>query len=268
MRPSRLNGARVWITGASSGIGEAIIAPLVERGARVAISARRADRLAEIGAAWQARGKDVRAFPLDVLDPAAVRRTVTEIEQAFGGIDLAILNAGSHVPGAPRLFDGQQFADNMALNYLGVVYGIDAVLPGMLARGQGHIAGVASAAGFRAIPAAAAYGASKAAVIHMLDSIRFELEPRGIAVTVVNPGFVKTPLTERNPYPMPFLMPVDRAAEALVRGLEARRREVHFPRIFTLTLKFLRILPYPLYHWIIWRATKGRRLAKEATLES
>ena len=184
----------------------------------------------------------MRAFPLDVLDLAAVRRTVAEIEQVFGGIDLAILNAGSHVPGENRIFDGQQFADNMALNYLGMVYGIDAVLPGMLSRGRGHIAGVASAAGFRAVPAAAAYGASKAAVIHMLDSIRFELEPRGIAVTVVNPGFVKTPLTDRNRYPMPFLMPVDRAAEALIRGLEAGRREVHFPRIFTLTLKFLRIL--------------------------
>jgi NAD(P)-dependent dehydrogenase (short-subunit alcohol dehydrogenase family) len=256
-----LADARVWITGASSGIGEAIIEPLVARGARVAISARRAERLAEIAATWQARGKDVRAFPLDVLDLAAVRRTVADIEQAFGGIDLAILNAGSHLPGAKRIFDGQQFADNMALNYLGVVYGIDAVLPGMLSRGQGHIAGV------RAVPAAAAYGASKAAVIHMLDSIRFELEPRGIAVTVVNPGFVKTPLTDRNPFPMPFLMPVDRAAEALVRGLEARRREVHFPKVFTLTLKFLRILPYPLYHWIVWRATRGRRLAKEATLE-
>ena len=264
--PSSLDGARVWITGASSGIGEAIIAPLVARKARVAISARRAGRLTEIAGAWQARGADVRAFPLDVLDLAAVRRTVAEIEQVFGGIDLAILNAGSHVPGENRIFDGQQFADNMALNYLGMVYGIDAVLPGMLSRGRGHIAGVASAAGFRAVPAAAAYGASKAAVIHMLDSIRFELEPRGIAVTVVNPGFVKTPLTDRNRYPMPFLMPVDRAAEALIRGLEAGRREVHFPRIFTLTLKFLRILPYPIYHWIIWRATSGRRLAKDATL--
>jgi short-subunit dehydrogenase len=263
-----LAGARVWITGASSGIGEAIITPLTARGARVAISARRAERLAEIASTWQARGKDVRAFPLDVTDLDAVRRTVAAIEQAFGGIDLAVLNAGSHLPGANRTFDGQQFADNMALNYLGVVNGIDAALPGMLSRGQGHIAGVASAAGFRAVPTAAAYGASKAAVIHLLDSIRFELEPKGITVTVVNPGFVKTPLTDRNRFPMPFLMPVDRAAEALVKGLEARRREVHFPKIFTWTLKFLRILPYPVYQWIVWRATKGRRLANEATLGS
>src|SRR6478609_9592202 len=155
-------GSRVWITGASSGIGEGLIAPLVERGARLAISARRGDALEAIAAGWRAKGADVRAFPLDVTDRAAVERTVAAIEQAFGGIDVAILS----------------------VNYFGVVYGIGAVLPGMLARGRGYIAGVASIAGYRAVPAAGAYGASKAAVIHMLDSIRFELEPRGIRVSV------------------------------------------------------------------------------------
>jgi NAD(P)-dependent dehydrogenase (short-subunit alcohol dehydrogenase family) len=263
-----LTGARVWITGASSGIGEAIIGPLVGRGARIAISARRAERLAAIAGEWQALGKDVRAFPLDVTDPAAVHRAVQDIEAALGGIDLAIFNAGGHLPGRPRQFDPQQYADIMTLNFLGVVYGIDAVLPGMLARGKGHIAGVASVAGYRGIPAAGAYGASKAALIHMLESIRFDLEPKGIAVTVVTPGFVKTPLTDRNRFPMPFLMPVDRAAEALVAGLEQGRREIHFPKIFTWTLKLLRILPYPLYQWIMWRATKGRRLAKDAALRA
>ena len=111
-------------------------------------------------------------------DPAAVHRAVQDIEAALGGIDLAIFNAGGHPPGRPRQFDPQQYADIMTLNFLGVVYGIDAVLPGMLARGKGHIAGVASVAGYRGIPAAGAYGASKAALIHMLESIRFDLEPR------------------------------------------------------------------------------------------
>jgi short-subunit dehydrogenase len=136
----------------------------------------------------------------------------------------------------------------------------------MLARGRGYIAGVASIAGYRAVPAAGAYGASKAAVIHMLDSIRFELEPRGIRVSVVNPGFVKTPLTDRNRFPMPFLMPLGAAVNALVKGLEQERREIHFPKFFTWTLKFLRILPYPVYQWIMRRATRGRQLAKEAAL--
>jgi NAD(P)-dependent dehydrogenase (short-subunit alcohol dehydrogenase family) len=261
-----LSGARVWLTGASSGIGEAAIAPLVARGARVAISARRAERLTELEAHWRAQGADVRAFPLDVTDRAAVGQTVRAIETAFGGIDLAILNAGSHLPGSGRRYDGQQFIDNMTLNFFSVVYGLDAVLPGMLARGRGYVAGVASVAGYRALPAAGAYGASKAALIHMLESIRFDLEPHGITVSVVNPGFVKTPLTDRNQYPMPFLMPVDRAAEALVRGLERDQPEIHFPKVFTWTLKLLRVLPSPLYRWTIWHATKGRRLAKEATI--
>jgi short-subunit dehydrogenase len=258
--------ARVWLTGASSGIGEGLIAPLVTRGARLAISARRADVLESIARDWQARGADVRAFPLDVTDRSAVDRTVAAIEQALGGIDVAILNAGGHLHGSGARFDGQQCVDIMTLNYFGVVYGINAVLPAMLARGRGYIVGVASAAGYRAVPAAGAYGASKAAVIHLLDSIRFELEPRGIRVTVVNPGFIKTPLTDRNRFPMPFLMPLEPAVEALVKGLEQERREVHFPKMFTWTLKLLRILPYPLYQWIVARATRGRQLAKEAAV--
>ena len=208
----------------------------------------------------------MRAFPLDVTDQAAVVRTVAAIEQAFGGIDVAILNAGGHLPGSGARFDGRQYVDIMTLNYFGVVHGIAAVLPGMLVRGRGYIAGVASIAGYRALPAAGAYGASKAALIHMLDSIRFDLEPRGIRVSVVCPGFIRTPLTDRNRFPMPFLMPLEPAVEAIVRGLEQERREIHFPKILSWTLKLLRILPYPLYQWIIRRATRGRQLAKEATL--
>ena len=137
----------MWITGASSGIGEGLIAPLVARGARLAISARRADALETIAAGWRAKGADVRAFPLDVTDRAAVERAVAAIEQAFGGIDVAILNAGGHLPGSGARFDDQQYVDIMTVNYFGVVHGISAVLPGMLARGRGYIAGVASAAG-------------------------------------------------------------------------------------------------------------------------
>jgi short-subunit dehydrogenase len=259
-------GSRVWITGASSGIGEGLIAPLVARGARLAISARRADVLDALASTWRTKGGDVQAFPLDVTDRAAVERTVAAIEQALGGIDVAVLNAGGHLPGSGARFDAQQYVDIMTVNYFGVVYGISAVLPGMLARGSGYIAGVASVAGYRAVPAAGAYGASKAAVIHMLDALRFELEPRGIKVSVVNPGFIKTPLTDRNRFPMPFLMPLEPAVRALVKGLEQERREIHFPKVFTWVLKFLRILPYPLYQWIIGRATKGRQLAKEARL--
>ena len=259
--------ARVWVTGASSGIGEALIAPLAARGARVAISARRAESLEALAASWRARGADVVAVPVDVTTRDSVAAAVAAIESVFGGIDVAILNAGNHLPGSGPRFDAQQFADNMTLNFLGMVWCIDAVLPAMLQRGSGYIAGVASVAGYRGVPAAGAYGASKAAAIHMLEAIRFDLEPRGVRVSVVNPGFVKTPLTDRNHFPMPFLMPVDRAAEAVVRGMEQERTEIHFPKRFTWLMKTLRILPAPLYRWIIWRGTRGRRLAKDATLQ-
>ena len=254
-----LKDAVVWITGASSGIGEALIAPLVARGARVAISARRADMIGAHAEVWRARGADVRAFALDVTDWSQTRAIVADIEQAFGPIDLAILNAGSHVLGSRKPFDAQQFADNMTLNYFGMLYGIDAVLPGMLKRGRGHIAGVSSLAGLRALPAAGAYGASKAAASHMLDAIRFDLEPLGVLVTNITPGFVRTPLTNRNRYRMPFLMEVDRAADIVVDGLERGKREIHFPKPLSWTVKTLRVLPYPLYQWVIGRTAADRR---------
>ena len=256
-----LRDSVVWVTGASSGIGEALVGPLVARGARVAISARRADALEALARLWRDKGADVRAFPLDVTDRAATHAAVAAIEQAFGRIDVAVLNAGTHVLGTKKPFDAQQFIDNMQLNYVGMLYGIEAVLPGMLVRKRGHIAGVSSLAGLRALPTAGGYGASKAAASHMLDAVRFDLEPRGVLVTNITPGFVKTPLTDRNRYRMPFLMEVDRAAEILVEGLDRGKREIHFPKPFSWIVKTLRILPYPLYQWIIRKATVDRQKA-------
>lgn len=256
-----LQDAVVWLTGASSGIGEALIAPLVARGARLAISARRADTLEALAAEWRTRGADVQAFPLDVTDRVQTAAVVKAIELAFGRIDLAILNAGTHIHAARKPFDAQQYLDNMRVNFTGMVYGIEAVLPGMLTRGRGHIAGMSSLAGLRPLPAAGAYGASKSAASLMLDAIRFDLAPRGITVTKITPGFVKTPLTDRNKFRMPFLMDVDRAAAIVVDGLERRRGEIHFPKPFSWLVKTLRILPYPIYQWIILRATRDRQRA-------
>jgi NADP-dependent 3-hydroxy acid dehydrogenase YdfG len=260
-----LHDAVVWVTGASSGIGAALVGPLVARGARIAISARRADALEALARSWREKGADVRAFPLDVTDRGATQSVVAAIEQAFGRIDVAVLNAGTHVLGKKKPFDAQQFIDNMQLNYVGMLCGIEAVLPGMLERGRGHIAGVSSLAGLRALPTAGGYGASKAAASHMLDAIRFDLEPRGVLVTNITPGFVKTPLTDRNRYRMPFLMDVDRAAEIVVDGLERGKREIHFPKPLSWMVKTLRILPYPLYQWIIRRTTGDRQKAHGPT---
>jgi len=262
------DGLRVWLTGASTGIGAALVDPLVRRGARVAITARRSDLLDAI-VTTQARGgaSPVLAVPADVTDREAVTAAARRIEAAWGGIDLAVFNAGGSIganPGHPtgavdRQFDASDYTATMTLNYFSVVHGIDAVLPGMLARGSGHIAAVASLAGYRPVPPAAAYGASKAAVIHLLDALRFDLEPRGVRVTVINPGFVRTPLTSRNTFKMPFLLEADDAAERIVRGLERGKMEIHFPAPLSWTMKLLRIVPYALYAQVIKRMTPRER---------
>jgi short-subunit dehydrogenase len=257
-----LKEARVWVTGASSGIGAALVPALTARGARVAVSARRGDLLESLAAEWRRAGADILVAPVDVTNRAAVVDTVRGIEKAWGGVDVALLNAGSHKPPSGAGFDSSQFVDVMTLNYFGVLYGIEAVLPGMLRRRRGHIAGMASLAGFRGLPTAAAYGASKAALIHALESIRFDLEPRGIAVTVINPGFIRTPLTDKNRFHMPFLMEVDRAAAIIVSGLERGKKEIHFPRVFSSMLKVARVLPFPLYERIVRRATSAQQRAR------
>jgi short-subunit dehydrogenase len=253
-----LDGARVWLTGASSGIGEALVAPLVRRGARVAITARRTDLLTAIAAKHTGSGASVLVVPADVTDGVAVAAAAKQVESAWGGIDLAIFNAGGTSAPKSELRDPQFVADHytktMALNYFSVVYGIEAVLPGMLARGGGHIAAVASLAGYRPSTVAVPYSASKAAVIHLMEGLRLGVESRGITVTVVNPGFVRTPLTAPNTFKMPFLVEVDDAAERIVRGLERGKHEILFPAPLAWTVKLLRMLPDRLYAGIIKRA--------------
>ena len=183
-------------------------------------------------------------MPADVTDRAAVAAAARRVESQWGGIDLAIFNAGGAIDASQSVNRSPQFAahdytETMALNYFSVVYGIDAVLPGMLARGSGHIAAVASLGGYRPSAVALPYSASKAAVIHLTEGLRLKVESRGIAVTVVNPGFVRTPLTARNTFKMPFLVEVDDAAERIVRGLERRKHEIHFPAPLSWTVKLL-----------------------------
>jgi short-subunit dehydrogenase len=256
-----VSGQRIWVTGASSGIGEALVAPLVRRGARVAITARRSNLLDAIAAAHNRDGRPpVLVVPADVTSRDAVAAAARQIEAAWGGIDLAIFNAGGSVErpeSAARnaSFAADDYVDTMTLNYFSVVYGVEAVLPSMLARGRGHIAAVASLAGYRPSSVALPYSASKAAVIHLIEGLRLAYADRGIAVTVVNPGFVRTPLTAGHTFTMPFLVDVDDAAERIVRGLEQGKNEIHFPAPLSWTVKALRLLPDAVYGWIIKRAS-------------
>lgn len=242
-----LDNARVWLTGASSGIGEALVPALHGAGARLAITARRADRLERLAATLGRNGRPLLVLPGDVTDRGAMQTVVRAIEDAWGGVDLALLNAGAGKGVTVRDFSAEAFRATMEVNFFGVLHGIEAVLPGMMARRAGRIAGVASLAGYRSGPGLAGYGTSKAALIHALDSLRFGLTPYGIGVTVINPGFVRTPMTAVNRYWMPAMIDADKAASVIVRGLRRDKKEIHFPIRLSWTLKAARVLPFPIY---------------------
>jgi short-subunit dehydrogenase len=242
-----LDNARVWLTGASSGIGEALVPALAGAGARLAITARRADRLQQLAAAHRRNDRALLVLPGDVTDRGAMHAVVRAIEDAWGGVDLALLNAGAGKGVTVRDFSTEAFRTTMEVNFFGVLHGIEAVLPGMMARRAGRVAVVASLAGYRSGPGLAGYGTSKAALIHALDSLRFGLEPSGIGVTVINPGFVRTPMTAVNPYWMPAMIDANKAARLIVRGLRRDKKEIHFPIRLSWTLKVMRVMPFPVY---------------------
>lgn len=262
-RPHRAFRARVtvqpglvWLTGASAGIGRAVALRLAREGWRVAASARRAEALASL--CTEARGLpgDIRAFPVDVTDRLAVADCVAAIECDFGRIDLAVLNAGTHEPMPADKFSAATVRRLLDINVMGVANGLEAVLPLLIARGAGRVAIVASLAGYGGLPSAAAYGASKAALINLAEALRPELLEKGVILQLINPGFVKTPLTDRNDFEMPFLISAEEAAEAILRGLRSDRFEIAFPGTFVRLMKLLRLLPYSLYFRITRRLVR------------
>jgi NADP-dependent 3-hydroxy acid dehydrogenase YdfG len=226
---------RVWITGAGSGIGEALTHLLAARGHTVIASGRRAEPLTTLAA----RHSNVIPHPLDVTDRAAVTRAV----HAIGIIDTAILCAGTHQPTPAQNFDAAVVRSLIETNLMGAVHCIEALLPGMLARRQGHLAIVASVAGYRGLPTVAGYSASKAGLIALAESLKLDLDGSGLRVSLINPGFVDTPLTRRNAFPMPDIISAEDAAAAIARGLISGRFETAFPRRFAMVMKTLRILP-------------------------
>ncbi len=238
-------GRSAWITGASSGIGRALALRLAAAGVPVIASARGADDLRELARDAGARGGSIMPLPLDVTDRAAVAEAVGVIERT-APLGLAVLNAGTHAPLLARDFEVERLRKLVELNLLGTGNCLEAALPVMLARGEGHIAIVGSVAGYFGLPTSAGYGATKAGLINMAEALQPELKAAGIKLQIVNPGFVRTPLTDKNPFPMPFLMEPEEAAEAFYRGLRAKRFEIVFPRRLAYLLKFLRMLPYGL----------------------
>jgi NAD(P)-dependent dehydrogenase (short-subunit alcohol dehydrogenase family) len=247
-----------WITGASSGIGRGVALELARRGWTVAISARRPAELEAV--ALEAAGLPGRiiAHPCDVTDPEAVRGAAETVARAHGPIALSFFNAGvAPYVQAPDI-DIPAFRQAVEVNMLGVVNGLAAVMPGMAAQGFGQIAVNASVAGYGGLPRSAAYGATKAGLINMCESLKFDCDNLGLVLQLVNPGFVETPLTGKNDFPMPFIMKGDDAAKRVCDGFEKGGFEITFPRRFAYLLKAVNLLPYPLYFAVVARLTGWR----------
>ncbi|WP_108682552.1 SDR family oxidoreductase [Methyloceanibacter sp. wino2] len=236
-----------WIVGASSGLGAALAKLLDGRVETVAISARSADNLN----AMQEASQTLIAYPLDITDANAVARCYQDIEDKAGKIDLVVLSAGTWEMVLPPDIDPEVFKSSMDVNFMGVVNVLAQVVPDMMRREAGQIAIISSVAGYRGLPKAAAYGSTKAALINVAESLHPELAAKGVTLSIVNPGFVDTPMTAVNDFPMPFLMPVDDAAQRLLRGLERKAYEITFPRRFTWAMKLMRRLPNAVYFWIV-----------------
>lgn len=246
-------GRKVLITGASSGIGAELSRLFLARGDTVIACARNRDKL-DATAARLDNERFVR-MSLDVTDITAVEKAVAEIEGRHGPIDLALLNAGTYTPTPADSFDASAVRAMMDVNVIGISNMLASLIPGMIERGQGQLALMSSVAAYRGLPMAAGYSASKAAVIAMGESLKAELDGHGVKLQVICPGFVKTPLTEQNAFPMPYLMEVEDAAERIMKGLESARFQIAFPRRFVFQLKLLQMMPDALYFPLIKKAT-------------
>ncbi len=282
-------GRRVWVVGASTGIGEALALALARRGAHLALSARGADKLRAVCAACDAAralAKTVSpayavsaaapsgpadpaptglppeleadrslALALDLTDTLAFARARDDILARWGGIDLVVFNAGTYRPLRAWELTAEAARETLDVNLVGTMSGVASVLPTLLAQGGGAIALVGSVAGYGGLPKAAVYGPSKAALINFAEVLYMDIAPRGVDVFLIDPGFVATPLTAQNDFTMPALQTPEQAAEAIVQGFAAGDFEIHFPKRFTRVLKFLQLLPRRLYFPLVRRAT-------------
>ena len=239
-----------WVTGASSGIGRAVSLELARRGFTVVVTARRLPELEAVAA--EATGGRIVAMAGDVTDREAMAALVGRIEAEVGPLALAFLNAGTFFPmkrGAP--FDADLVARTFTINVVGTCNALAPVLARMTERGRGQVAINASVAGYGGLPTSAAYGATKAALINMSEALKFNLDLAGVTLQVVNPGFVGTPLTDKNDFPMPFLIEVEDAARRICDGLGQSRFEIAFPRRMAWMLKAINMLPYALYFRLV-----------------
>jgi short-subunit dehydrogenase len=243
---------RVWLIGASDGIGAALARRLAAEGDTLALSARHTGKMQALCSELSGTGHLV--LPLDVRDPPSITAAWQAIQEKWaqsGGIDLFIYNAGAYEPMGAKVFDLAAVESIMEVNITGAFRALAAILPGFLMRNRGHIVLVGSIAGYRGLPNAMGYGASKAAINHLAENLKLDLADTRIKVQRVTPGFVKTQLTDKNDFPMPFLISADQAAAYIAKGLRKNRFEIVFPWQMAAIFKILGLLPQRLYFALV-----------------
>lgn len=233
----------VLLTGASSGIGAALAVELARRGYDLGLIARRAEKLEEVAAEVRSLGRKAAIAPADVTDRQGMEAAISALVAELGPVDIAIANAGAGGDTSASKLDAEASSAMFRLNVDGVLHTFAPVLPDMVERGSGQIVAVSSLAGLMGLPGGGVYSATKAAVQTLMQSFSITLRPRGVAVTTINPGFVRTPLTDKNSFPMPFMWEVDKAARVMADGIERKRRVIEFPWQLSLALRLGRALP-------------------------
>ena len=247
-----------FITGASSGLGMGLGVRLAKEGFSVGLAARRKDLLEEVAGEIREAGGVAGVFPCDVSDPEQVESAIRGGEAELGPVDLLVANAGVSINTRVETFDAQEVERVIRINLLGAVYATEAVLPGMLERSRGQIVAVSSIAGFGGLPMSAAYSASKAAMTNFFESLRIDLRGTGVDVTVITPGFVKTPMTAHNRHRMPFLMDLEPAVDLMARAIRKRKKSLAFPWPLAAIVRVARMLPRPAYDWVASRVDRRK----------
>jgi len=252
----------IWLTGASSGIGEALVKALASRCLQLIITARNGDKLQQV--AEQSGCSNILCYPADITDRDQLHKVAGEIEQQFGRLDTLIANAGTCEYIDVKQFDAELFERVIHTNLVGLANCTEAALPLLRQSQRGYLVGMSSSVAYLPLTRAQAYGASKAATNHFLEAMKIDLADEQLDVSVICPGFVKTPLTDRNDFPMPMRISAAEAAEEIIRGIERRQWEIHFPRRFTRILKAIAALPAGLR----MRITRSMSRNQEASASS
>jgi len=246
------NQKKIWITGASSGIGKALAKKFASEGWKVAASARRKEILDKMS-----RHENIFSYPLDVTNQDQIKISFEKIIEDFNGLDLCVFSSGTYDPKLEQEINVKQNKFVMETNFFGVLYCINAVENYFKNKKNGHISIVSSVAAYRGLPNSSGYGPSKAALTNLSESLYFDFKKHNVRISLVSPGFIKTPLTDKNEFPMPFIKSPEFAAEKMFNGLtKSKAFEIHFPKALTILLKIFRVLPYKIYLFLIDKGVK------------